>query len=81
MEPKLKFCHSCGMPLDGKMGEEIVENYCHYCADENGVLKPREAVQAGIVEWLKMFAPEGSNPNFEKRADNYLKAMPAWAED
>ena len=81
MEPKLKFCQSCGMPLDGKMGEEIVENYCHYCADETGKLKPREAVQAGIMEWLKMFAPENSNPNFQKRADSYMKAMPAWAED
>jgi len=28
-----------------------------------------------------MFAPEGSNPNYIKRADNYMKAMPEWAED
>ena len=63
------------------MEQEIIENYCHFCADENGILKSREAVQAGVIEWLKMFPVEGSNPNFEKRADHYLKAMPAWAED
>ena len=49
--------------------------------DENGNLKPREVVRGAVIEWLKMFAAEDSNPNFEKRADNYLKAMPAWAED
>jgi Putative zinc ribbon domain len=81
MEQMLKFCHSCGMPLDGKMGKETIDNYCHYCADDNGKLKPRETVQNGIIEWLKMFAPEGSNPNYEKRANSYMKAMPAWAED
>jgi len=81
MESKSKFCHSCGVPLDGKMGKEIIENYCHFCADESGKLKPREVVRVGVIEWLKMFAAEDSNPNFEKRADNYLKAMPAWAED
>jgi len=81
MEQQMKFCHSCGMPLDGQMGKEVADNYCHYCADESGELKPREAVQTGIIEWLKMFAPEGSNPNYVKRADSYMKAMPAWAED
>jgi len=81
MEQQMKFCHSCGMPLDSKMGTETEGNFCHYCADENGELKPREVVHAGIVEWLKMFAPEETNPNFDKRADNYMKAMPAWVED
>lgn len=81
MEQQMKFCHSCGMPLDGKMGKEVVDNFCHFCADESGKLKPREAVQAGIIEWLKMFPAEGSNPNYVKRADSYMKAMPAWAED
>lgn len=81
MEQQMRFCHSCGMPLDGKMGTVTESDFCQYCTDENGKLKPREVVQAGIVEWLKMFAPKGTNPNFTKRADNYMKAMPAWAEE
>ena len=81
MEQQAKFCHSCGVPLDGKMGHERIENHCHFCVDEDGQLKPREVVRGAVVEWLKMFPAEGTNPNFEKRADNYLKAMPAWADE
>lgn len=81
MEQQMKFCHSCGVPLDGKMGKETVDNFCHFCVDENGKLKPREVIRGAVIEWLKMFPKKGSHPNFEKRADNYLKAMPAWAEE
>ncbi|MBU2511139.1 hypothetical protein KJ966_07365 [bacterium] len=75
-----KFCQSCGMPMmdDTKHASSTI--FCKYCADENEKLQPREAVQAGIAEWLKMFAPEKEGVDFMKRADNYLKAMPAWAE-
>ena len=71
----MKHCQSCGMPLS----EESRESLCQYCLDENGNLKPREAVQAGIAEWLKQWANEEGPADFMKRADNYLKAMPAWA--
>lgn len=75
-----KFCQSCGMPISDETKNPSSEEYCKYCADEKGRLGPREAVQAGIVQWLQMFAPEKEGVDFMKRADNYLKAMPAWAE-
>jgi len=80
MESKPRFCQSCGMPLEDA-NNESANDYCHYCSDEFGGLKSREVVHAGIVEWLKLFAPEEANPDFAKRADHYMKAMPAWAED
>lgn len=66
------FCHSCGMPTEG-------EQYCRYCRDESGNLKPREAVREGISQWLASWAPD-KTADFGKRADAYLAAMPAWAE-
>jgi len=70
-----RFCQSCGMPLP----ENDKAAYCRYCADENGNLKPREAVREGIAAWLEQFTPD-RKADFRKRADSYLNAMPAWAE-
>jgi uncharacterized Zn finger protein (UPF0148 family) len=75
-----QFCQSCGMPLNDDSKHANSGTYCKYCADENGKLNPREAVQAGIAEWLKMFAPTKEGADFMKRADVYLQAMPAWAD-
>jgi hypothetical protein len=77
---EMKFCHSCGIILDGNVAKETAPNLCGYCTDENGNLKPKEVVQAGIAEWLKSFANVNGNVDFMKRADSYMKAMPAWAE-
>lgn len=75
---EMKFCHSCGIPLDGTVAKEGAPNICGYCTGEDGKLKPREAVQAGIADWLKMFTPQEGNPDLMKRAEYYMKAMPAW---
>jgi hypothetical protein len=72
-----RFCQSCGMPLPE--GEKAP--YCRYCTDDQGRLKPREAVREGIAAWLEQFAPDKGKADFRKRADSYLNAMPAWAEE
>ncbi len=77
----MKHCQSCGMPLIPDNSRDGVENYCMYCTNEEKVLKTRQEVQYGIAEWLKMFLPEDQKKvDVVKRADMYLKAMPAWAE-
>lgn len=78
---EMKFCRSCGIILDGNIAKEAVPNYCGYCVDEKGDLKPKQEIQVGIAEWLKCFAPQEGNPDFMKRADSYMKALPAWAEE
>jgi hypothetical protein len=75
-----KFCLSCGMPLFSETGKEIEGNYCQYCTDEKGNLKSKVEVQKGIAGWLQSWSPEGNNIDFMKRAESYLKAMPAWSE-
>jgi len=70
-------CYSCGMPLTA---EKAKGNFCEYCADEAGNLFPKEQIKQGIAQWLSGWAPEKENVDFLKRAENYMKAMPAWTE-
>ena len=75
------YCNSCGMPLAGEDGKDFRGNFCIYCSDESGKLYPRDIVQKGIAEWLKQISGENSSVNYMKRAEYYMKAMPAWAEE
>ena len=64
------------MPL----GAETAGNYCQYCVDESGALKPYEEVRAGIAQWLSSWTPETVTQDPTARAAAYMKAMPAWAD-
>ncbi len=48
-----KFCHSWGMMLSLPGAQGPAENFCSYCSDEKGQLKPKNEIQAGIVPWLQ----------------------------
>lgn len=74
----MHFCLSCAIPLSPEQQGKNPQ-YCKHCADEDGNLQPREYVQKGIAEFLKMLQPLDDSTAI-KRADYYLKAMPAWAE-
>jgi hypothetical protein len=69
------------MPLTEEFVNPKAPQYCSYCTNEAGELLPREQVQAGVAGWLESIAPAGSAANFAARADHYLRAMPAWAEE
>jgi hypothetical protein len=68
------------MPLFGPDGKEALGNYCQYCVDEQGNLKLKEEITKGIAGWLQSWSPESKDVDFMKRAESYMKAMPAWAE-
>jgi len=53
----MKFCHSCTAPLDMPDFKGPAENYCKYCTDEKGKLKPRAEVKQGIANGLKAGSP------------------------
>ena len=74
-------CHSCGIPLMGEIGKDYRGNFCSNCSDESGKLLPREEVRQGIADWLIAWAPNKKNIDFSKRAESYMNAMPAWAEE
>jgi hypothetical protein len=75
-----KNCYSCGMPLMSEGPQKARGNFCQYCSDEQGNLLPREQVQNGIAQWLSTWAPKDSNSDYLKRAEYYMKAMPAWTD-
>lgn len=74
------FCHSCLMPLGGPGEEHLESSYCQYCCDQEGNLKSREEVQAGIAGWLAGIKPGEASADYHQRAAFYMQAMPAWAE-
>ncbi|AFM26151.1 zinc ribbon domain-containing protein [Desulfomonile tiedjei] len=75
-----KFCYSCGAPLDMPDFKGISEDYCKFCIDEQGSIKPRDEIQAVVAEWLKTWQPNLNDKTALERAASYMKAMPAWAD-
>ncbi|MFO0984211.1 MAG: VOC family protein [Planctomycetota bacterium] len=68
-------CQSCGMPLkDAKPGAM----YCQYCTDEQGKLKPYDAVLEGTIQGYFMAMQKMPRPQAEKAAREHLGKMPAW---
>jgi hypothetical protein len=72
-------CHSCTAPLDGPFKGKS-EIYCKYCSDDKGNLKSREECRAGIAHWLRQWQPGVDEAESLRRAEFFMKAMPAWAD-
>jgi hypothetical protein len=75
-----KFCYSCAVPLDNPDFKGPADNYCKYCTDQNGKLKPKEEIKKGIAQWFSSWQPNLNEQTALKRAEDYMKSMPAWAE-
>ncbi|MGB0712226.1 MAG: hypothetical protein ACPGUC_01580 [Gammaproteobacteria bacterium] len=69
------YCHSCAAPLSG-----ADEKYCERCRDDAGQLRDYEEVHESVARWLLSWQPGIGLGVALKRADLYLRAMPAWAE-
>ena len=74
-----KYCHSCAAPLGAEF-KGPAENFCKYCTDEAGKLKPRADIQQGIAQWFKGWQTGIDDKTATVRAAHYMKSMPAWAE-
>ncbi len=74
-----QFCYACGAPTNHPDFKGPVENYCKYCVDEKGTLKPKDEVKKGMAQWLQTWQPDLDEENALKRAEHYMQAMPAWA--
>ncbi len=69
-------CQSCSQPLSEHAGPS--PDYCRYCADETGRLRPREEVHALIARWMESWQPRLTRDEALRRATLYMSAMPAW---
>lgn len=76
-----KFCESCAAPLSAPDFKGPAEQYCKYCTDEKGNLQPREVILGGITQWLQSWQPGITEEQAKTRAESYMQAMPAWAND
>lgn len=54
------------------------DEYCRFCVDEEGKLRPREEVEEKIAEWL-MHWQHVDAAEARIRAKHYMCAMPTWA--
>jgi hypothetical protein len=74
-----EFCHSCTAPLSGEY-KGPSDKYCKYCTDDAGNLKPREEIREGLAQWMTGW--QGTTIEVaRKRAEYFMKALPAWADD
>ncbi|MGB0722795.1 MAG: hypothetical protein ACPGU7_10420 [Gammaproteobacteria bacterium] len=69
------FCHSCAAPISEGDGR-----YCERCRDDAGELRAYEDVHENVARWLLSWQPGIGLGVALKRAEDYLRAMPAWAE-
>ncbi len=76
-----KFCHSCAAPLNVADFKGPAEDFCKYCTDEAGNLKPKEEIKSGITHWMKSWQPGIDDETAANRAEYYMKSMPAWADE
>jgi hypothetical protein len=74
-----KFCFSCAMPID--VSNQTKSDFCQYCTQPDGRLKPKEEVMQGIAGWMKMWQPDLDDAKARQRAGAYMNGMPAWAEN
>lgn len=73
-----KFCHSCLAPLNEEQNTGVSDVYCCHCSDENGNLLPREQVLLIIAEWFMHWQKGLTVSEACRRADLYMRSMPAW---
>jgi hypothetical protein len=75
-----KFCFSCSAPLSSEEFKGPAEDFCQYCTDHQGNLKPREEIMAGVAGWFMSWQPDLDEETARKRAELFIKSMPAWAD-
>ncbi len=76
-----KMCYACGGPVAGPGGAAQESVYCQHCTDDEGQLRSREEIHAGIARWIRSWQEGITEEQAHARAALYMRAMPAWAED
>lgn len=76
---QMKYCYSCGAPLTSEFAGPK-DNFCRYCTDSQGQVKPLDEIRGGIAQWLKSWQPGIDDKTAIARAEHYMKAMVHWAK-
>ena len=54
-----QFCQACGMPMSAPDAHSASDQYCAYCSDSNGNLKPWEEAVSGLASFLDSWQKVG----------------------
>jgi hypothetical protein len=76
-----RFCRSCMSSLEDTHNVGPSDAYCRWCSDDEGRLLQREQVLEVMTRWFSMWQTGISHEEAGRRADLYMRSMPAWAGD
>ncbi len=79
--PTAWLCGSCAASLREAHNRGASDQYCRHCSDEQGRLRPRDEVRLILARWLRGWQGEMPPEEAARRADAYMKAMPAWSRN
>ena len=73
-----RFCLSCMSSLSDPENRGKAKNYCRWCSDKEGRLLPRDEALDVMTDWFQSWQAGLSREEARRRADLYMRAMPAW---
>jgi len=77
---KGNFCRSCMTSLEEPQNRGKSEEFCKWCSDEGGNLLPRNKVLEVMTQWFMRWQSGIDTDEARRRADLYMRSMPAWAD-
>jgi len=74
-------CRSCAAILSDGIHGGASNRYCRFCSDAAGQLRSRGDVEEVLARWIQGSRQELSIEEAHRRADRYMRSMPAWSEN
>lgn len=74
-------CRSCGVEMVAETdhaGDDQSCEFCSFCADREGNLKKRSAVEAALKRRIEEEHPEAKEEQVREHIRRQLDEMPAW---
>lgn len=74
-----RFCRSCMASLSDPYNKGASVQFCRWCSDDEGRLKPEPEVHEILTRWFLHWQDGITPAQAADRARHYMLAMPAWA--
>jgi hypothetical protein len=74
-----RFCRSCMASLTDPQNKGASLQFCRWCSDEDGRLRPEQEVHSILTNWFQHWQAGITGEQAAERARHYMLSMPAWA--
>lgn len=74
-----RFCRSCMASLSDQHNQGASHQFCRWCSDEEGRLRPEDEVHQILTNWFMNWQKGTTKAQAAERARHYMLSMPAWA--